>query len=68
MLSGIAANTKVFELSDNGGNNNDYYRLITAIAVSDAPHAEDYFVEFASQVEAADPEETLREKFATCRD
>ena len=67
MLSGIAANTKVFELSDNGGNNDDYYRLITAIAVSDAPHAEDYFVEFASQVEAADPEETLREKFATCK-
>ena len=60
MLSVIAANTKLLELSENGGNNDDYYKLITALAVSGAPHAEDYFVEFASKVENADSEETLR--------
>ena len=67
MLSVIAANTKLLELSDNGGNNDDYFRLITALAVSGAPHAEDYFVEFASKVENADSEEELREKFKTCQ-
>ena len=67
MLSMIAANTKLLELSDNGGNNDDYFKLITALAVSGAPHAEDYFVEVASKVENADPEEELRWKFKTCR-
>ena len=54
MLSVIAANSKLLELSETGGNNDDYYKLITALAVSGAPHAEDYFVEFASKVENAD--------------
>ena len=67
MLSGIAAKTKVFELGENGGNNDDWFKLITALAVSGAPHAEDYFVEFASKVENADSEEELRWKFKTCQ-
>ena len=66
MLGVIAANTKMFELKENGGDNDDYFKLITALAVSGAPHAEDYFVEFASKVDGAD-EEVLREKFRTCK-
>lgn len=67
MLSVIAAKTKLLELSDNGGNNDDHFKLITALAVSDAPHAEDYFVEFASKVENADSEKTLRAEFRRCQ-
>jgi RecA-family ATPase len=67
ILSMIAANTELLELSDNGGNNNDYFKLITALAISDAPHVEDYFVEFASKVENADSEETLHAEFRRCQ-
>ena len=67
MLSAIAPNTKLLELGDNGGNNNDFFSLITALAVSGAPRAEDYFVEFASKVQNADPEAELRSKFKTCQ-
>jgi hypothetical protein len=66
MLSVIAANTKLLELGENGGNNDDYFNLTTALGVSGAPHAEDYFVEFASKVVDADSEEALREKFEVC--
>ena len=66
MLSVIAANTKLLELSESGGNNDDYYKLITALAVSGAPHAGDYFVAFASKVPNADPEEVLQQKFRIC--
>jgi RecA-family ATPase len=67
MMSMIAANTKLLELSDNGGNNDDYFKLMTALALSGAPHAEDCFVEFASKVENADSEETLRAEFRRCQ-
>ena len=67
MLSVIAANSKLLELSDNGGSNDDYFKLITALALSGATHAEDYFVEFASKVENADSEETLQTDFAAVR-
>ena len=67
MLSVTAAKTKLLELSDNGGNNDDHFKLITALAVSDAPHAEDYFVEFASKVENAESEKTLRAEFRRCQ-
>jgi len=36
---------------------------VFAIAASGAPHAEDYFVEFASQVEGADAPDVLHAKF-----
>ena len=58
---------EVFKLSDDGGNNDGYFSLITALGVSGAPHAEDCFVEFASKVENADPEEELWWKFKTCQ-
>jgi hypothetical protein len=66
ILSGIAANTKVLELGENGGNNDEYFKLITALALCGAPHAEDYFVEHAAKVKNADTETALREKFRTC--
>src|SRR5262249_55257097 len=66
MLGAIAENTKLLELSDHGGNNDDYFKLITALAVSGAPRAEDYFVAFASKVPNADSEETLRAEFRRC--
>jgi hypothetical protein len=66
ILGELIANTKILELSDNGGNNDDYFKLITALAVSGAPHAEDYFVEAASKVDGADSEDLLREKFKIC--
>ena len=67
ILSGLAANTKLLELSDNGGNNDGYFSLITALGVSGAPHAEDNFVEFALKAENADSEETLRTEFRRCK-
>src|SRR5262249_49622616 len=67
ILSAIAANTNLLKLSINGGNNDDWFKLITALAVSGAPQAEDYFVEFASKVENADSEETLRAEFRRCQ-
>ena len=67
ILSVIAANTKLLELSENGGNNDDYYKLITALAVSGAPHAEEYFIEPASKVKNADSEEMLRAEFQRCK-
>jgi Family of unknown function (DUF5906) len=66
MLGPIAEKTKLFELGENGGNNDDYFNLITALGVSGAPHAEDYFVEFASKAKNADSDEALRRKFRTC--
>jgi hypothetical protein len=68
-LGVIAANTKMLELSETGGDNDDYFKLITALAVSGAPHAEEYFVEFASnpKIKGADSEETLRAEFARCK-
>jgi RecA-family ATPase len=67
MLSVIAEKTKWLELSDNGGNNGVYYKLATALAVFDSPKGEDYFVEFASKVKDADPQETLRAFFSRCK-
>ena len=60
------AGIMVLERRDNGGENSMYSNLITALAQSGAPHAEDYFVEFASKAKDADPEEALREKFRDC--
>jgi hypothetical protein len=67
IMAGIAANTPMLELGENGGNNDSYFKLVTAIAVSGAPHAEDIFVEFASKVKGADSEEELRATFNRCK-
>jgi predicted P-loop ATPase len=66
MLGAIAEKPKLFELGENGGNNDDWFSLVTALSLTGALHAEDYFVEFASKAKNADPEEALREKFRAC--
>jgi len=62
-LSCITKNSKLLELEDNGGNNTEYHNLVTSIARSDAPHAEDIFVKHASTATNADSPEELREHF-----
>ena len=66
-LKVLAEKTDILKLTAHGGDNLEYYKLITAVSVSGAPHAEDLFVEFTSKVEGADPEEALREKFKRCQ-
>ena len=66
-LKVLAEKTDILKLTAHGGDNLEYYKLITAVSVSGAPHAEDLFVEFASKVEDADTEEALREKFKRCQ-
>jgi hypothetical protein len=69
VLEGIATQTNMFKLREHGGpgyapkDKPGYMQLVFAIAASGAPHAEDYFVEFASQVEGADAPDVLRAKF-----
>ena len=67
-LGFIAKNTKILELEADGGNNAEYFKLTTSVARSDAPHAQDIFVKYASTVNNADPEEELRQHFSRCRD
>lgn len=55
----IAAHTKLLEIGVHGGDNDAYYRLITSLARSGAPHAEDIFVKHASGAKDADPEESF---------
>jgi hypothetical protein len=55
MLGPIAEKTKLFELGENGGNNDDWFSLMTALSLTGAPRAEDYLVEFASKAKNADP-------------
>jgi primase-polymerase (primpol)-like protein len=64
----IATETTMLELEADGGNNLDWYRMVTAAARSGAPHAEDIFVKYASQAKSADGEDAIRQKFTTCRD
>jgi hypothetical protein len=64
----IAARTTMLELEADGGNNLDWYRMVTAVARSSAPHAEDILVKHASKAKNADDEDAIRQKFATCRD
>ncbi len=66
-LKVLAEKTDILKLTAHGGDNLEYYKLITAVSVSGAPHAEDLFVEFASKVEDADTEEALRENFKRCQ-
>ena len=62
----IAKNSKLFELTDNGGKYNEYFNLTLSIARSGVANAEDIFVEVASIAKDADSEEKLREFFRSC--
>ena len=62
----IANNSKLFELSANGGNYQDWLKLAFAIARSEVPDAENIFVEAASTAKDADPVEKLRNFFQDC--
>ena len=62
----IAKTSKLFELTENGGNYTEYFNLTLAIARSGVPDAEDIFVEAASIAKEADPEEKLRDFFRSC--
>ena len=62
----IAAHTSSFELTQHGGNHQDYVRLVFAIARSGVADAEDIFVEAASTAKDADSEQQLRNWFKDC--
>jgi putative DNA primase/helicase len=62
----IAKSSKLFELTEHGGNYQAYLKLTLAIARSGVPNAEDIFVEVASIAKDADPEEKLRKFFQDC--
>src|SRR5262249_30012375 len=49
-LERIAKNSKLLQLKAYVGSNTDYHALVTSIARSDAPHAEDIFIRYASKV------------------
>src|SRR5262249_23835308 len=59
----IASNSKLLELEEYGGNNTEYHNLVTSIARSGAPHAEDIFIKHASTATNADSSEQLQEHF-----
>ena len=63
----IAKNSKLFELTANGGNYQEYFKLTLAIARSGVADAEDIFVEAASIAKEADSEEGLRKFFQELR-
>jgi hypothetical protein len=62
----LAKNSKLFELAKHGGNYQQYFRIVLAIARSGVSNAEDIFVEAASTAKDADPEEKLRKDFQNC--
>jgi Family of unknown function (DUF5906) len=66
-LECIAKNSKLLEREEHGGSNAEYHNLVTAIARSGAPHAEDIFVKYASTATEADSEDKLRDHFARCQ-
>jgi Family of unknown function (DUF5906)/Bifunctional DNA primase/polymerase, N-terminal len=63
----IARNSKLFELTENGGDNDEYFKLALAIARSGVSNAEEIFVEAATMAKDADPEEKLRKDFQACK-
>src|SRR5262249_11886817 len=54
-LGVIAANTKMLELEADGGDNDVWYRITTAVARSGAPNAEEIFLKYASAAKDPDP-------------
>jgi hypothetical protein len=65
-VSHIVKGSKIFELSQHGGNYQEYFKVALAIARSGVPDAEDIFVEAALTAQGADPEQKLREFFRGC--
>jgi predicted P-loop ATPase len=66
--NGPVIHAKLFELKEHGGGGyRAFLNLVFSIVATGAPHAEDYFVEFASQAKGADSEDKLREKFHECK-
>jgi putative DNA primase/helicase len=63
----IATHSKLFDLTEHGGNYPEYLKLAFAIARSGVPDAEDIFVRAAATAKDADPEEKLREFFQHCK-
>jgi hypothetical protein len=64
----IAKNSKLFELTDNGGNYQEYVKLTLALSRSGVADAENIFVEAASTAKDADTDEALRNFFKKCED
>ena len=64
----IANNSKLFELTGNGGNYQEYLKLALALSRSGVAEAEDIFVEAASIAKDADADEALRSFFKKCED
>jgi hypothetical protein len=62
----IAKNSKLFELTGNGGNYQDYLKLALALSRSGVAEAEDIFIEAASSAKDADTNEALRSFFKNC--
>jgi hypothetical protein len=62
----IATHATLLEIGKHGGDNNAYYKLITSLARSGAPHAKDIFVKYASRAKDADSEEKLEYDFDRC--
>jgi hypothetical protein len=62
----IAKNSQQFELTEHGGNHQEYLKLTFAIARSGVPDAEDIFVEAASIAKDADTDDELRKFFQDC--
>jgi Family of unknown function (DUF5906) len=62
----ITTHTTLLEIGKHGGDNNAYYKLITSLARSGAPHAKDIFVKYASRAKDADSEEKLEYDFDRC--
>jgi hypothetical protein len=65
-VSHIAKASKLFELTQHGGNYQEYLKLVLSIARSGVPDAEDIFVEAALTAKDADPEQKLRNSFRSC--
>ena len=62
----IAKNSKLFELTDNGGNYQEYLKLALALSRSGVAEAEDIFVAAASTAKGTDTDEALRGFFKNC--
>lgn len=63
----IARNSKLFELTANGGSYDTYLKVALALARSGVEDAKDIFVEVASTAKGADSEDSLRQFFDGCR-
>ena len=64
----IAKSTKLFELTGNGGNYQEYLKLALSLARTGVADAEDIFIEAASTAKDADADEALRSFFKNCED